>query len=55
MASCLAHIQCAKALTLERVDNLRSQTLGNPVLKGNKVRKTSGRAENETNVEVRKS
>ena len=54
MTSCLARIQCAAALTLERIDNMRSQTLGSPVLKGKKVRKTSRRAENETHVEVRK-
>ena len=41
-------------LTRERVDNMRSQTLRNPVLKGKKVRKTSGRVENEMDVEVRK-
>ena len=54
MASHLTHIQCATALTRKRVDNMRPQTFGNSVLKGEKVEKTLGWTKDETNVDVGK-
>ena len=55
MACGLTHIRRGTASTLKKVNNTRSQVLGNFILKREKRSDSSGGAENKSSIEMRES
>ena len=55
MACDLTHIRRGTASTLKKVNNTRSQVLGNFILKMEERSDSSGGAENKSSIEMRKS
>ena len=55
MARGLTHIRRGTASTLKKVNNTRSQVLGNFILKRKKRSDSSGGAENESSIEMREN
>ena len=55
MACGLIHIRRGTASTLKKVNNTRSQVLGNFILKREKRSDSSGGAENESSIEMREN
>ena len=55
MARGLTHIRRGTASTLKKVNNTRSQVLGNFILKREKRSDSSGGAENKSSLEMRES
>ena len=51
----LTHIRRGTASTLKKVNNTRSQVLGNFILKREERSDSSGGAENESSIEMRES